>query len=102
MKQPSTDWRERIAPDEAQHFARVARVIADLQRAKSAKYGRGRALHRKPLLAAAGRLEVLADLPDHARHGLFATPGRPVPWCACPMEDPTSSPTRCPTSGALP
>jgi hypothetical protein len=76
MKQPSTDWRERIAPDEAQHFARVARVIADLQRAKSAKYGRGRALHRKPLLAAAGRLEVLADLPDHARHGLFATPGR--------------------------
>jgi hypothetical protein len=76
MKQPSTDWRERIALDEAQHFARVARVIADLQRTKSAKFGQGRALHRKPLLAAAGRLEVLADLPDHARHGLFATPGR--------------------------
>jgi hypothetical protein len=76
MKQPSTDWRERIAPDEAQHFARVAKVIGGLQRAKSAKFGRGRALHRKPLLAATGRLEVLTDLPDHARHGLFATPGR--------------------------
>jgi hypothetical protein len=76
MKQPSTDWRERIAPDEAQHLARVAKVIGDLQRAKSAKFGRGRALHRKPLLAATGRLEVLTDLPDHARHGLFATPGR--------------------------
>ncbi len=76
MKQPSTDWHERIAPDEAQHLARVVKVIGALQRAKSAKFGRGRALHRKALLAATGRLEVLADLPDHARHGLFATPGR--------------------------
>lgn len=76
MKQPSTDWREKIAPDEAAHFARVARVIGDLQRTKSAKYGPGRALHRKPLLAATGTLEVLADLPAPARHGLFATPGR--------------------------
>lgn len=76
MKQPSTDWREQIAPDEAAHFARVARVIGDLQRAKSAKYGPGRALHRKLLLAATGTLEVLADLPAPARHGLFATPGR--------------------------
>jgi catalase len=76
MKQPSTDWHERIAADEAQHLARVVKVIRALQRAKSAKFGRGRALHRKALLAATGRLEVLADLPDHARHGLFATPGR--------------------------
>lgn len=75
MRQPSTDWRERIAPDEAQHFARVAKVIGDLQRAKSAKFGPGRALHRKQLLAATGTLEVPAGLPDHARHGLFATPG---------------------------
>jgi hypothetical protein len=75
MKQPSTDWRERIAPDETQHFERVGKVIGALQRAKSAKFGQGRALHRKPLLAATGRLEVLTDLPDHARHGLFATPG---------------------------
>jgi len=75
MKQPSTDWCERIAPDEAQHLVRVAKVIGGLQRVKSAKFGQGRALHRKPLLAATGRLEVLTDLPDHARHGLFATPG---------------------------
>src|SRR5579864_3041953 len=76
MKAPSTAWLERIAPDEEAHFARVAKVIVDLQRAKSAKYGRGRALHRKQLLAASGTLEVLDGLPTHARHGLFASPGR--------------------------
>jgi hypothetical protein len=76
VKQPSTEWRERIAPDEAAYFTRVATVIGGLQRAKSAKFGPGRALHRKQLLAATGTLDVLADLPDHARHGVFATPGR--------------------------
>lgn len=76
MKQPSTGWREQIAPDEEAHLARVAEVMAELQRAKSKKFGPGRALHRKQLLAATGTLEVLAGLPDHARHGLFATPGQ--------------------------
>ena len=76
MKQPSTEWREQVAPDEAAHLVRVAKVIGDLQRAKSKKFGQGRALHRKQLLAATGTLEVLDGLPDHARHGLFATPGR--------------------------
>lgn len=76
MKQPSTEWREQVAPDEAAHLVRVAKVIGDLQRAKSKKFGQGRALHRKQLLAATGTLEVLDGLPDHARHGLFATAGR--------------------------
>ncbi|MDP1749167.1 MAG: hypothetical protein Q8L22_06900, partial [Reyranella sp.] len=76
MKQPSTDWHERIAPDEEAHLARVAEVMAELQRAKSSKFGTGRALHRKQLVAATGTLEILDSLPDPARHGLFATPGR--------------------------
>jgi catalase len=76
MKEPNTEWLERIAPDEEAHFARVAQVMADLQRTKSAKYGKGRALHRKQLLAATGTLEILPDLPAFARHGLFATPGQ--------------------------
>lgn len=76
MKPPSTEWRERIAPDEPAHLERVAKVIADLQRSRSKKYGQGRALHRKQLLAATGTLEVLDGLPDHARHGLLARPGR--------------------------
>jgi hypothetical protein len=76
MKEPSTAWREVIPADEAQHFERVARVITELQRVKSARFGAGRAFHRKTLMALAGTLEVLPDLPAHARHGLFATPGR--------------------------
>jgi hypothetical protein len=76
MKQPSTGWHEQVAPDEEAHLARVAEVIGKLQRAKSRKFGKGRALHRKQLAAATGTLEVLDGLPDHARHGLFARPGR--------------------------
>jgi len=75
MKPPSTDWQERIAPDEEAHLKRVAEVIGNLQRPRSAKYGPGRALHRKQLLATTGTLEVLDGLPEPARHGLFATPG---------------------------
>src|SRR4029453_10677207 len=77
MKQPSTEWREKVAPDEAAHLVRVAKVIGDLQRARSKKFGQGRALHRQQLLAATGTLEVVAGPPEHARYGLFATPGRP-------------------------
>jgi catalase len=75
MKPASTEWLERIAPDEEAHLARVAKVFGKLQRVKSAKYGKGRALHRKLVLAATGTLEVLSDLPAHARHGLFVAPG---------------------------
>ena len=75
MKQPSTAWRERIAPDEAALLERVAEVMGGLQRARSATFGPGRALHRKQLLAATATLDVLPGLPEHARHGLFAVPG---------------------------
>jgi hypothetical protein len=76
MSQPSTAWRETIAPDEAARFARQGEKLAAVQAAKSARYGAGRLLHRKPVLAAQATFEVLADLPAEARHGLFATPGR--------------------------
>jgi hypothetical protein len=75
MKAPSTTWQERIPPDEDAYLQRVAKVIAGLQRNRSARFGTGRALHRKQLLATTGTLEVLDGLPEHARHGLFATPG---------------------------
>jgi len=78
--QPSTEWREQPAPDEAERFARYARDFAEMQQRKSAKYGNGRALHRKQLLALSAELEVLADLPEAARHGLFAAPGRHAAW----------------------
>ena len=76
MKQPSTAWLERIAPDEEAHFARAAKVIGALQKNRSAKFGPGRSLHRKLLLATTATLDVLEGLPEYARHGLFAIPGR--------------------------
>jgi hypothetical protein len=80
MQAPSTEWQERIAPDEESRYAGYARDFAALQARKSARYGKGRALHRKPQLTLAGELEILPELPSHARHGLFAKPARHPVW----------------------
>lgn len=77
---PSTAWRETVAPDEASRFAGYAERFVEMQQRKSAKYGKGRALHRKQLLALRATLEVLPDLPAYARHGLFANPGSHEAW----------------------
>ena len=74
MAAPSTEWRETVAPDETARFAAYAEQFVDMQKRKSAKYGNGRALHRKQLLALRASFEVLPDLPEYARHGLFARP----------------------------
>jgi len=71
---PSTEWKEEVAPEEAQRYAEYARQFAQIQVRKSARWGPGRALHRKQLTAAYGTLEVLGSLPGYARHGLFAKP----------------------------
>jgi len=71
---PSTNWRECIASDEAARFARQGEKLRAVHAAFSARYGNGRLLHRKPVLAARGTLEVLDGLPDYARHGVFAAP----------------------------
>lgn len=68
---PSTSWKENIAADETERFVAHGEQFAAIQARKSAKYGPGRALHRKQLTAAAGKLDVLPDLPEFARHGLF-------------------------------
>jgi hypothetical protein len=71
---PSTGWQEKIAPDEEQRYAGYAQQFAALQAERSARWGTGRALHRKQLTAAHGTLEVLDGLPGYARHGLFSRP----------------------------
>ncbi len=76
MATPATNWHEDVAADEDERFADYARRFTAIQSQKSAQYGRGRALHRKQLLAVPAEVEVLADLPEHARHGFFAQPGR--------------------------
>ena len=72
---PSKEWREEIAPDEEARFGEFADELAAMQQRRTAKYGAGRALHRKQVLALRAKLEVLGNLPEHARHGLFARPG---------------------------
>ncbi len=71
---PSTEWKERVAPDEAQRYAGFATQFSEIQARKSQRYGAGRALHRKQLAAAQGTLEVLDGLPHFAHYGLFAVP----------------------------
>lgn len=77
---PSTEWKEVVAPDEAERLAHYVTEFAALQKRKSAKFGAGRALHRKQLTAAHGVLEVLPDLPAFAANGLFAAPGKHEAW----------------------
>ncbi|MEO5670122.1 MAG: catalase [Ramlibacter sp.] len=74
MPGPSTAWQEKVAPDEEQRYATYAQQFAQLQARKSARWGTGRALHRKQLTAAQGTLEILDGLIPAARHGLFAMP----------------------------
>ena len=77
---PSTDWRERVDPDEAARHAEQARGLTALQAARTAKHGAGRALHRKGVLGLAATLTVKDGLPAHARHGLFAAPATYAAW----------------------
>lgn len=80
MTAPSTDWKEQIGSDEVGRHAGYARDFEQIQTLKSEKYGKGRALHRKQQLGLQGSFEVLSDLPEHARHGLFARPAKYAAW----------------------
>lgn len=80
MTEPSTEWREVIGADEKERHDRQAAEFVALQERKSAKYGTGRALHRKQLAALRATLDVPADLPEYARQGLFKVPNRYDAW----------------------
>ena len=80
MKQPSTDRKENITDDEAERFQKYAKQFGLLQKLKSREFGPGRALHRKQILGLKAELEVLGDIPEYARHGLFAFPGQHEAW----------------------
>lgn len=76
MANPSVNWRETVAPDETTRHQAAAESIRRLQKVRSERFGTGRALHRKGLLALPAEVEILPDLPDFARHGLFEAPAR--------------------------
>lgn len=71
---PSTDWAEKIDPDETQRFERYCRLFTEIQGKRSQRWGPGRGLHRKQLAVASGTLEVLDGLPEFAKHGIFREP----------------------------
>src|SRR5512140_224474 len=70
----STDWKENLPEGEAARFATYAEQVHALQK-KHAENGKAaRGLHAKGHGGLRATLEVLADLPAHAKHGVFATP----------------------------
>jgi len=75
MKQPSKNWQETIAPQEEEIFNKYAEPFKQLQRKKSNLFGKGRGLHRKQLLGLKAKFEVLYEIPEYAKSGLFAKAG---------------------------
>ena len=78
--EPSIHWQETVAPDEEARFTAYADGFKRLQEKNSAKYGKGRALHRKQVLGLPATLDIPEELPLQARFGLFARPGRYTAW----------------------
>jgi hypothetical protein len=74
MTMPSREWKERIAEGEKTHLEQLAEQLRDAQRALAAGRSASRALHAKGQAPARAQLTVLAEVPDHAKVGLFGTP----------------------------
>ena len=74
MTAPSTAWKEAPAADEDARFERYAQRFVALQQRNRANGRVGRALHHKGHGVYEASLEIAGDLPEHARHGLFARP----------------------------
>jgi hypothetical protein len=71
---PSTDWKEAIPEGEEERFARYATRLCELQKKNASDGKTARALHARAIAGVEAELEVLADLPEHARYGVFAKP----------------------------
>lgn len=72
----STTWREIAPADEDARFERYAKQLVALQVRNAERGAIGRALHHKSHGVYEATLEIDADVPAHARHGLFAKPAR--------------------------
>lgn len=69
---PSRGWKETALPGEPALFEDFARDIVAHQVAKNDGFLRG--FHAKIHAGFIAEFRVLADLPEHARHGVFAEP----------------------------
>src|SRR5688572_12980362 len=71
---PATDWKEDVAADEVDRFTRHAEYFGALQKRHGGRGGVHRALHAKSNVGVEATFEVLPNLPEEARVGLFAMP----------------------------
>jgi hypothetical protein len=71
---PSPDWKEQIAPDEAEQFQALAENMREMQRRNARGGAASRALHAVGQAGLEGELTIRSDLPEYARVGLFAEP----------------------------
>jgi hypothetical protein len=71
---PSTGWKESPSPDEEERFGRYAAELGAMQKAKARSGAMSRALHAKGNLGVLAEFEVLPELPEEARMGLFREP----------------------------
>ena len=74
---PSTTWKEKLEPGERDLFERFARdVLMARQTEISRRTGEPvqRALHMKIHAGLMAEFQVLPDLPEHARFGVFSEP----------------------------
>ncbi len=72
----SKAWKETVAEGEDALFLRLAETLEALQRARAAGGRTERGLHAKSIAGARAVVTVKDDLPEPARQGLFAQPGR--------------------------
>jgi hypothetical protein len=71
---PSTDWKENVPEGEAERFATYAEELHVLQKKHAGEGKPARALHAKAHTGVKATLEIFGDLPEQARHGVFAAP----------------------------
>jgi hypothetical protein len=71
----ATDWQEVIEDNEATRFETYAALLSKTQHSHASNGEIARALHAKQNLGAEAEL-VIGDVPEPARHGMFAAPKR--------------------------
>lgn len=74
VKPPSKSWKEVVPEGEDAELRALAITLRDIQRKRDAAATKRRALHAKSNLNLLAELEVLPDLPAHAKVSLFAEP----------------------------
>ena len=79
---PRTDWREVVAPDEAELLSALPAEFNAMQKrvAAAGEDGPQRGLHNKSHLALRGSLKVLDGLPEAYRQGFFAKAATYATW----------------------